>query len=289
MPLIFTAEKAAVLRFVFDERRKIMANGSFHFYSECLKRMVTFQIMIPNDLPSDWTAINPQYQRPMKTLFLLHGFSGSQIDWLHGSRINELAGKYNLAVVCPAGENAFYLDGPQTGRQYASYIGEELVQYVQCTFGLAKNMEDTYIGGLSMGGFGAIHTALQFNHHFAKVFGLSSALIIHDIENMQPEEQNEVANYEYYRLVFGDLKELSHSSNNPEELIRKHLESKNRIPEIYMACGTEDNLLKNNRAFYEFLKEHNVLCTYQESAGIHDWTFWNQYLEPAIQWMLNEN
>ncbi|MCM1217421.1 MAG: alpha/beta hydrolase-fold protein [Lachnospiraceae bacterium] len=265
-----------------------MANARVEFYSDCLKRFVTFQIIIPNDLPKEWMEVNPHYQRPMKTLFLLHGFSGNNMDWMLGSLVNELAGNYNLAVVCPAGENAFYLDGPQTGRKYASYVGEELVQYVRNTFGLAKEMEDTYIGGLSMGGFGAIHTALQFNHNFVKAFGLSSALIIHDVEHMKPGEANEVANYDYYRMVFGDLKELSGSINNPEELIRRHRAAQERIPAIYMACGTEDGLLANNHAFRDFLKENDVEHVYCESAGVHNWAFWNQYLEPAIQWMLEK-
>lgn len=148
-----------------------MASGRFDFYSNCLKRLVTFQIIIPNDLPMEWTENNPNYKRPMKTLFLLHGYSGSSTDWLVGSPVNELSSNYNLAVVCPTGENAFYLDGPQTGREYASFVGEELIQYVRNTFGLAKEMKDTYIGGLSMGGFGAIHTALQFNHNLPRYLG----------------------------------------------------------------------------------------------------------------------
>lgn len=266
-----------------------MASGRFDFYSNCLRRIVTFQAVIPNDLPGEWTEANPHYQRPMKTLFLLHGYSGNSMDWMAGSRINELAGNYNLAVICPAGENSFYLDGPQTGREYASYVGEELVRYVRKTFGLAEKMEDTYIGGLSMGGFGAIHTALQFNHNFVKAFGLSSALIIHDIEHMQPGEGNEVANYEYYRLMFGDLDKVSDSISNPEELIRRHQAQGDRIPAIYMACGTEDGLLQNNRDFRNFLQEKGVEHVYYESEGIHNWTFWNQYLEKAIRWMIEDN
>ena len=173
-----------------------MANGRFEFNSDCLRRMVNFHIVLPNDLPKEWTADNPHYKRPMKTLFLLHGYTGNSMDWMTGSAVCELAGNYNLAVVCPAGENSFYLDGPETGRKYATYVGEELVQYVRKTFRLAERMEDTYIGGLSMGGFGAIHTALQFNYNFARAFALSSALIVHEVAHMQPGGGNPVANYE---------------------------------------------------------------------------------------------
>ena len=111
-----------------------MANGRFEFNSDCLRRMVNFHIVLPNDLPKEWTADNPHYKRPMKTLFLLHGYTGNSMDWMTGSAVCELAGNYNLAVVCPAGENSFYLDGPETGRKYATYVGEELVQYVRKTF-----------------------------------------------------------------------------------------------------------------------------------------------------------
>lgn len=27
--------------------------------------------------------------------------------------------------------------------------------------------------------------------------------------------------------------------------------------------------------------------TYLESPGVHDWTFWNEYIEKAIMWALN--
>lgn len=265
-----------------------MANGRFTFISDCLKRAVSFSVIIPNDLLKEWIEGNENYERPMKTLFLLNGYCGNDLDWMLGSVANELAGKYHLAVVCPAGENAFYLDGPQTGRRYATYVGEELVQYVRRTFGLAKKPEDTYIGGFSMGGFGALHTALQFNHTFSKAFGLSSALITHEVAGMEPGSDNMVANYEYYRLVFGEPKELKGSINNPEELVRRHREQKDTIPELYLACGTEDGLLEANRAFHTFLKENDVNHAYYESPGIHNWEFWNQYLEPAIQWAIGK-
>lgn len=86
-----------------------MANGRFQFCSDCLRRMVEFHMVLPNDLPKEWTAENPHYKRPIKTLFLLHGYTGGSMDWMTGSAVCELAGNYNLAVVCPAGK--FFLSG----------------------------------------------------------------------------------------------------------------------------------------------------------------------------------
>ena len=103
-----------------------MALLQVNTFSQALSRIITFHIILPNDAPPEMLAGNSNYDRPMKTLYLLHGFSGSTQDWLTGSLIQELALKYNLAVVMPAGENSFYLNGKGTGRGYETFTAVEL-------------------------------------------------------------------------------------------------------------------------------------------------------------------
>ncbi|HWT74656.1 MAG TPA: alpha/beta hydrolase family protein [Mobilitalea sp.] len=263
-----------------------MALFQVDFWSKALARVTGFNIILPNDLLSELTVNNEYYKRKIKTLYLLHGYSGSNKDWLLGSLVQYMAAKYNLAIVMPAGENSFYLDGLGTGKAYCQYVGKELVEYVGKTFGLSDKKEDTYIGGLSMGGFGAIHTGLAYPDTFGKLIGLSSALIIHGIKNMQENFKDAIADYYYYTSVFGDLQKLDSSPNNPEYLIHKLKEEGRAIPPIYMACGTEDFLLEQNRAFHSFLEEESLNVQYVEDTGTHDWNFWNRYLEPGIQWLL---
>ena len=54
-----------------------------------------------------------------------------------------------------------------------------------------------------------------------------------------------------------------------------------------MACGKEDFLIEPNRAFHKFLVDNDVNVYYQEDDGNHNWEFWNKYLEPSIQWLIN--
>jgi len=70
-------------------------------------------------------------------------------------------------------------------------------------------------------------------------------------------------------------------------IIKHRLERKEEIQPIYMACGTEDFLIEQNRQFYNFLVSHNITVDYHERPGIHDWKFWNASLEPMIQWFLS--
>ena len=136
-----------------------MALLQVNTFSQALSRIITFHIILPNDAPPEMLAGNSNYDRPMKTLYLLHGFSGSTQDWLTGSLIQELALKYNLAVVMPAGENSFYLNGKGTGRGYETFTAVELPAYCQKTFGLSDKPEDNFIGGLSMAGSSPLFSA----------------------------------------------------------------------------------------------------------------------------------
>ena len=256
-----------------------MANLTIRFYSNCLRRFTTFKMYIPNDVRDDVPQVETEYtKRPVKTLFLLHGYTGDADNWIP----EELSDKYNFAVVAPNGENSFWLDGISSGHQFASFLGEELIGYVRKTFGLAQKKEDTYICGMSMGGFGALHTALYYDQVFGKAAALSSALIVHEVAEMKEGEGNPVANYEYYRECFGNPAKVLDSESNPETLVKKLKKEGKALPEILMCCGTEDFLLENNRQFHRFLEDEGVEHIYEEDEGNHDMVFWSKYVEKFI-------
>lgn len=266
-----------------------MSQISINMFSTAISRFTQVQVVLPNDSPIFITNGNKNYERQMKTLILLHGYSGNCNDWLSGSNIATLASKYNLAVVMPSGDNSFYLNAKASGNNYEDFIACELIEYLRKTFGIAKEPKDTFIGGLSMGGFGAIHTALHHPENFGKMFGLSSALIVNGIKNLKEETLVDgIANKEYYERTFGDLTKLDDSDNNPEYLIEKRLSKGETIQPIFMACGSEDFLIEKNREFRDYLIRKKVDVIYKETPGIHDWKFWNEYIEPAIIWGVEE-
>ena len=259
-----------------------MAKFLVEFYSDSLRRSTTFQVLIPNDIPAGASRTETAYsRRPMKTLFLLHGYTGKSGNWVP----EDLPGKYNFAVVMPSAENSFYLDGPATGHAFDRFVGVELVDYVRKTFGLARSPEDTYIAGMSMGGFGAVHLAMAHPDRFGKAGALSSALIVHEIARMKPGESNAVANYEYYRSCFGDLETAETRDVNPEVLIRRLRDAGAKIPDLYLCCGTEDFLIEPNRAFHRFLLEEKIPHEYFESPGEHNMVFWSEYIVKIVRWM----
>ena len=248
------------------------------YYSRALHRVAAFETLIPNDPREN----DPVPDRPMRTLFLLHGYTGKAGNWVP----EELTAKYNFAIVMPSAENSFYLDGISTGHAFQTLVGEELPDYVRKTFGLANRPEETYIAGLSMGGFGAIHTGLAYPETFGKIGALSSALIMHEVAKMKPGKGNSVANFEYYRECFGEPDQLEESEKNPEVLVRKLKREGKKIPELFMCCGTEDFLIESNRDFHRFLEKEGVEHRYAEAPGIHDMKFWSEHIVHIVDWMM---
>jgi S-formylglutathione hydrolase FrmB len=262
-----------------------MANITVRFYSDCLRRFTTFQMFLPNEARPE--ASEEEKERKKKkpgVLVFLHGYTGDA-----GICVPEpLADRYNFAVVAPNGENGFWLDGISTGHQFGTFLGEELPGFIRKTFHLMESPENTCVMGMSMGGFGAIRTALRYPDVYGKGAGMSSALIVHEVAEMKEGQSNPVANYEYYRECFGDTAKVLESDNNPETLVKKLKAGGKKLPEILMSCGTEDFLLEPNRRFHQFLKDEGVEHVYEEDKGGHDMDFWNKYIERFIPRMFGE-
>jgi S-formylglutathione hydrolase FrmB len=56
-------------------------------------------------------------------------------------------------------------------------------------------------------------------------------------------------------------------------------------PELYLACGTEDALLGESRAFRQHLDALGLPCAYEESPGAHEWTYWDAQIQRVLDWL----
>ena len=260
-----------------------MASGRMEFHAQTIMQHASFSFVLPNDVEMAEVREPRHYERPTKTLILLHGLTGTDTDWLYGGVAQDMAIQYNLAVFMPAAGNNFYLDRGYPGGDWGSFVGEELPDYIQKVFGYCNRREDTLIGGLSMGGYGALHTALNYPERFSGCVALSAALRIRAIAEGR---QDGVIPNAMLRDIFGDPDSLLESDRNPEWQYRR-LKGK-QIPAIYMAIGTEDHLYACNQEFKSFLEEQKADFRYEEGPGGHFWSFWNAYLPRGLDWLLRD-
>ena len=255
-----------------------MALIQINYVSNALQRTVPLQVILPVD------KLTPDGKLPaekkFKTLYLLHGFLGNYTDWVSGTRIQRWAEEKDLCVVMPSGDNAFYVDRPATGNCYGQFIGEELVEMTRRMFPLSRKREDTFIGGLSMGGFGAMRNGLKYHDTFGAIISFSGVLQIIDNASVKPQK----ADLPFLEGIFGNLDEALTSDKNPAVLAKK-LDGCNTKPMVYIACGTEDYLLPHSRNFRDLLKDNGFQVTYEEGPGGHEWDFWDTYIKKAIDWL----
>lgn len=223
--------------------------------------------------------------KPFKTLYLLHGIFGNYTDWVSGTNIQRWAEEKDLAVVMPSGDNMFYVDQEASHNYYGEFIGQELVEITRKMFPLSDKREDTFIAGLSMGGYGAIRNGLKYHDTFGYIGGLSSAMLIDGLEERTNNEPFFIERKDFAESFFGDLSKVKESDKNPEWLVKKLTAEQAELPKMYLACGTEDSLLEPNRKFRDFLLASGMDVTYEEGPGGHEWDFWNRHIKKVIDWL----
>ncbi|MCR5255532.1 MAG: acetylesterase [Acetatifactor sp.] len=264
-----------------------MALLQVNLLSKTLMREVTVNVILPVD-KLDMSG-GDRGDKPFKTLYLLHGIFGNYTDWVTGTRIARFAEENDLCVVMPSGDNAFYVDNSKSHDFYGEFVGKELVELTRKMFPLSKKREDTFIGGLSMGGYGALRNGLKYNDTFGAIVALSSACDMEEFAGRKKTDGEWFTGRDFAESCFGDLDKLLESDNNPAYTVTKLLKSKAHIPDIYMACGESDFLLEANRKFYKFLCDNKVKVTFEVGPGAHEWDFWDKYIKKAIEWLPTEN
>lgn len=256
-----------------------MALLQVNFFSSALKRTVPMTVILPVDKVfggEEESGAKPCF----KTLYLLHGLLGNCTDWAMNTRILQWAEAKNLAVVMPSGDNSFYVDQLTPNNDYGDFIGRELVEITRKMFPLSHRREDTFLAGLSMGGFGAIRNGLVYSETFGYIAGLSSAL--HFFEMPFDSTGRSLMREEG---VFGNLPQASLTNKNPRVALQQLQARKVPLPKFYMACGLQDSLLLANRSFRDFLLEQGAQLTYEETEGEHNWDFWNDQIQKVLAWL----
>lgn len=263
-----------------------MALVQVNFFSESLLRNVNITCIIPNDKREmDGEGLRPA-DKPFKTLYLLHGIYSGEWDWLTQTRLFKYAKDRNLAVILPCGENGFYNDSLARHDLYSKFIGEELVCYTRSLFHLSDKREDTFIGGLSMGGLGAFETAMRYPETFGYVGALSTATMAQ--EGFPKEDDPSMyllSSRTFFETVYGPEATFNGGPNDVYKLADDLKASGKELPKIFMAIGVDDPLLAGNRRYHEYLEKIGIPVDYSEDKGAHDWGFWDRNLYRLLDWL----
>jgi S-formylglutathione hydrolase FrmB len=230
-----------------------MSTARVRFFSDGLGKWTSYNVILPD-----------AGEGPFSVLMQLHGLTDDGDAWLERSNLVRHVAELPLVVVLPDGGTSGYLNWKDSGRlhrdRYEDLLMRDIPDHLRRHFNVADG--PWAIGGLSMGGYGAMRLGLKYPDRFASVYAHSSAFHIHEmIDPALAETTTEDAS------VFH---------------LADAVAARESRPVISFDCGTEDRLLDVNRKFHEHLQSLNVEHYYAEFDGDHDWDYWDLHVREAL-------
>ena len=238
-----------------------MACATLHFHSPALAKACSITVIVPEGSVG---------QPPFPVCYLLHGLSDDHTSWTRRTSIERHVAGLPLIVVMPDGGRGFYCDAVD-GSAYERHLLDDVIGFVDRTFHTIPERQGRVIGGLSMGGYGAIKLALKYPQLFCSAVSHSVAL---DVQRRleRPEVAAEM------RRIFGPAP--GGGPNDPYALAATI--DRTLLPALRLDCGLEDGLLEENRAFHRHLEQLGIPHEYAECPGAHTWEYWDCHIQEAL-------
>lgn len=230
----------------------------------------------------------PDADRPYPTLYFLPGYSGSAEEIIFTLPLRQMSALYGMAVVIPDGENAFYTDHPERATCMGEYVGDELIRISRRLFPcLSAKREQTFLGGISMGGYGAIVLGLHYCDTFSKIVLFSPAAEPDRLLSGAKEDVPGAVPASLFDSLFGGSRVYGVSGRlNPLRALEQYAAEGKKWPDFWMCCGEQDQLVGDACAhFREALHRAGAGLSWEGGPGEHDLMYWDRHLESAFRFL----
>lgn len=240
-----------------------MAFATIQYHSRSLQKASSLNVIFPDD---------PAIPRPWSVFYLLHGLSDDHTIWMRRTSIERHVAGLPLVVVMPDGGRGWYTNAKE-GYRHEDDLIQDVVGLVDRTFPVKAERAGRCIGGLSMGGYGAVKVGFKHLDKFASVNSHSGAMAYtHGIAEVAKPLSPE------FDRIFGEK-----PAGGPEDLFAiVERGDHGLLPALRFDCGADDFLLGQNRAFRDHLVKLGVVHEYEEFPGGHDWAYWDLHVRDAI-------
>lgn len=113
-------------------------------------------------------------------VYLLHGYGGNARSWVQlKPELPQMADEKGIIFVCPDGKNSWYWDSPENpAYRYETFVTSELVKYTDGNYATIPDRKARAISGLSMGGHGALWSAIRHKDVFGAAGSMSGGVDI---------------------------------------------------------------------------------------------------------------
>lgn len=252
-----------------------MAHLRCDFYSDALALSTSMTVLLPQPTSTQIGLTGRAGSEPPPVLYLLHGLSDDDTTWVRRTSVERYVSELGWAVVMPQVHRSFYADEPEGGA-FWTFVSEELPALVDRFFRVSTARADTFVAGLSMGGYGALKLALRQPHRFAAAASLSGAL---DLAALAARDDRPPPDERLFSRVLGPDRAVA-----PEDDLLGLAAGADpaSLPALHLSCGTEDALLEGNRAFAAVCAGAGIPLTTAFPPGGHEWGLWDAGLVDVL-------
>lgn len=212
--------------------------------------------------------------RQVPLVILLHGVYASHWAWTGRAGAHRIAARMMSSGEIPPLVLAMPSDGlsgdgtgyiRQARADYERWIVEDVPRVAALACPSVEAGSPVCLGGLSMGGFGAMRLGARHGYRFRAVSGLSSVTALAQLRGFMAEDLAEAG--------------VEVAGETVLEAWRKAT----RRPALRFDCGTEDPLLPGNRELHAGLRAAGIPHSYVEHPGGHNWEYWEEHLPETLR------
>ena len=208
-------------------------------------------------------------------IILLHGVYGSAWCWslnggVHLTALEMIRERLIPPMIIAMPSDGLWGDGsgyvPHHGFNFEKWIAEEVPEAIKKCIPAVNDQSKLFIGGLSMGGFGALKIGVKYADAFSAIAAHSS---ITNLQQMELFAEEGLQNY-------------SQEDKTEEDVFATILKYKDHLSKIRFDCGLSDSLLEDNRLLHKQLLENNIEHDYEEFPGVHEWPYWQEHVKNSL-------
>jgi S-formylglutathione hydrolase FrmB len=250
--------------------------------SPTLKRQVSVGVYLPAGYDAD-----PAKRYP--AVYFLHGMFGSEHKWEQRGTPKHLdaliaAKKVEpMIVVCPDGENSFYMKWADGSADWETFIVKDLVEAIDKKYRTLADRSKRGLSGDSMGGFGALNLGFRNPKVFGSISAHSAALLPED-PSQTPEWMKRFG--KRVRQIFGDPPDIAlWKANNPIHVAKEGDADALKSLAIYFDCGDNDDFGFDigARALHEALDKRSIPHEYHLRTGDHGRDYYVKYVDFSLE------
>lgn len=260
--------------------------------SKILNRDVRYTIYLPPDYDAS--------SRTYPILYLLHGGGDDDTVWVHYGEVDHAADKgiaegvvTPMIIVTPDGRRfpedtprTYYMNDADGKYRWADMFMEEFIPFIENEYRVRKNWVPRAIGGLSMGGYGALMFSMQNPGMFSATIALSSGIYTVD-QIVAFDEHNFNRRYGPGFGAMGktglDRLTEDYYKKHPLGLMQRMKDEDLRKLNLYIDCGAEDRFDAGNFELHHFLMGKKIPHVFGIRTGLHEWQFWREGIGKGLE------